>query len=187
MPQDSVTIWKTEYKKLPLESKPGKGPKNLSSFIAERVASKLVINPGTLKIDPVPVFSWQKSLFETPLLALVATADPVTPKVLLTQAWSTSILASTMTITPGSKLNPPPPGTNGIVGTALAIADPPSVALATSSFLAKLIAAEAGSGVDSAFPEACHDAFSKITFTITGTDTTVPTPIPFLLPLTGVQ
>jgi hypothetical protein len=188
MPQDELGKWKDEFAKLPVDAPFPQGPKNLAKFVFERVNGKLSFSPSAIKIDPPATFSWQKSLFETPLLALIATADHISPKIILTNAWSASVLASSMVISPGSKIDPPPPGTNGIVGTALAIIDPPTVVLATAAFLAELIAAAlVGDAEESVFPKACRAAFSKITYTITGIDTTAPTPIPILLPLTAVK
>lgn len=188
MPQDPESVWKDEYKKIPPATDFLSGPRNLATFVDQRVTGKLVIDPGLAKMDPPPTFTWTKALFQTQLLLLAPTPDPISGIIKMVGAWTTATQASFLVIAPGTKIEPPPAGTNGIVGAVVAIMDPPSVTLASAAFLANMLAADAPPDqADSIFPVECFKAFSKLTFTITGIDTTAPTPLPIVMPLTGVK
>ena len=191
MPMDPLPVWLQEWENLPVDATGTQSPKDIANFVDERVTGKLEFGP-LAKFTPPPKFTWQKALFESALriLALVPSPDPITPRTAMANAWQTATLASLMGITaPGTTINPPPPPTTGSVLTAVALIDPPTVAVAYAGFLSDLLTAPpATTPAESVFPRACFKAFTQLTFSVTGTDTT-PTPagpLPIVMPLTAV-
>lgn len=189
---DPLPTWIAEFEKLPPDTTGDQAPKNISKFIDERVTKKLDLNNSIAKISPPPQFTWQPSIFQG-LFALVAkipSIDPVIPATKIAQAWQQATLASTLVITSGASFAPPPPGTNGIAATAIAIIDPATLALAVTGLIADLVSAQpTPSAAAAVLPKALYKAFTSITFTITGMDTKPPPtgPIPIVLPITGVM
>jgi hypothetical protein len=189
---DPLPIWLAEFEKLPQDKDGTQSPKNITEFIDKRVTGKLDLNNSVAKFSPPPQFTWQKSVFQ-PLYAIIAkvpSPDPATPAIKIATAWQTSILASTMILSAGSSIVPPPPGTNGIAATVVAVIDPATVTLAYTTLIADLLKLKATPvAADSEFPKAMYKAFTTITYSITGIDTKPPPagPIPIVLPLTGVM
>jgi len=187
--RDEKQIWIDEHAKLPIDKTPGAGAKRIATLLNERVTGKQSIKDATLGLSPKAKFTWQKPIFQAIMEAVVTPAlDPVVPLTILATAWGTACLASTMIITSGAEMSPPPPGTNGIVGTAIAIIDPPSVAIGQAYIIAQLLLApKVGEQKESKFPVVMYEAFGFLTYTITGIDTKTPEqagPVPFILPLT---
>jgi hypothetical protein len=186
MPQDPLSVWKSKYKDLKPDESGAVGPKNLTNFIDERVTQKLEFDPGQATLSPPPTFTWSKNIFKAALSALVATPDPASSKTVMATAWISATQASTMVIASGATLSPPVG--SGIIGTAVAIVDPPSVTLAGAQLLKDLLKADSPPDqADSVLPVAFQKAFAALTFSITGADATAPTPIPIVLPLTKVK
>lgn len=187
---DALAIWKAEYKKIPTDPTGAIGHLNLAKFVNARVTNKLNVNPGTVTFSPLPVFTWQFLIFDAEILALgaVPSVDPIVPRAKVATAWSTATQASTLIISPGSTMNPPPPGTNGIVKTAVAVLDPDSLTKATNQLTSELQAAQnAPTPDESVFSTAVRNAFLNLTYTITGDDTSGGSgPFPFAFPKTKV-
>ena len=192
MPIDKLDIWLDKFAALPQDPTGDLAPRNIAEFVDQRVSSKLETNTNMVQWTPAPTFTWQKSIFESTLKILCKIPSPlaIIPATSLATSWQTATLASSFAIQPQAKMNKPLPATNGIAATAVAVIDPPSVALAYAYLLPQLIAVPATSDPKEAvFPKAVRQAFLMLTYTITGVDTT-PTPagpIPFLFPLTGVS
>jgi hypothetical protein len=189
---DPLPIWLAEFEKLPQDSTGTQSPKNITEFIDQRVTGKLDLNNSIAKFTPPPQFTWQKSIF-LPLYAVIAkipAVDPITPAIKIASAWQTATAASLMVLSAGSNIVPPPPGTNGIAASVVAVIDPATLATAYSTLIADLSKLKATPvAANSEFPKAMFKAFNSITFTITGLDTKPPPvgPIPIVLPLTGVM
>ena len=189
---DPLPTWLTEFEKLPPDSDGTKAPKEIANFLDQRVTKKLGLKNSPVTLSPPPQFTWQKGIFQ-PLFAAVAmipSIDPLTPALKIAAAWQSATVASTMIISAGAAMNPPPPGTNGIVGTAVAVIDPATLALAVSGLISDLVSAKpAAAAAAATLPRAMYKAFTTLTYTITGIDTKPPPtgPIPFVLPLTGVM
>jgi len=184
LPIDPLPVWKAKFAQIPPDPTGQLSPLLISTFVLERVIQKLILAPSPVKFDPPPSYTWIATFLESTLreLALVPAVEPITPNTKIGNAWSQGTLAAQMIITPGALMNPPPPGTNGVVGTAAAVVDPSSVPPATSALIQDLIAAPpAGTPATVVFPEAFFKAFGKIRFIITGVDTKPPPagPVPF--------
>jgi hypothetical protein len=187
MPIDPLPVWKDEFEKLGVDSTGGDSPRKITEVIDQRVTGKLSIDPKVTLFVGGATFTWQKSIF-LPLFKLataIPSPEPVTPATAIAAAWAAATQASQLNILPGP-MNPPPPGT-GILASALAVIDPPSVLLGQAAIITKLVSAPPSPTPEgNVFPVAFREAFSKVTITITGLDTTTPTPIPFLFPLSPV-
>ena len=120
MPIDPLPVWKSKYAELPLDPTGQLSPILISTFVAERVTGKLIVSPSAVEFQPPPTYAWVPSFLEAALrqLAVVPAADPITPNTMIANAWSQGCAAAILAITPGAKMNPPPPGTNGIAATA---------------------------------------------------------------------
>ena len=189
---DPLPTWLAEFEKLPPDTTGDQAPKNITDFLDARVTGKLDLNNSIAKFSPPPSFTWQKALFQTQfmLLSKIPAPDPISPALKIAQAWQTATMASTMVITAGATVLPPPPGSNGQVSVAIAIVDPATLALAVATLISDLSGAKPSpSASASVLPKALYKAFTSITFTVTGVDTKVPplVPAPILLPLTGVM
>lgn len=189
---DPLSTWLSEYEKLPVDKTGDDSPKNIANFLDQRVNKKMDLKNSTVKMTPPPQFMWAKGVFQSlfAIITKIPVPDQITPAISIATAWQSSILASGMIIQTGASMNPPPPGTNAIVGSAVAILDPPTLAAAYSTLISDLVNAKPSSkNSEAEFPKAMYKAFSSLTYTITGVDTKPPPtgPIPFTLPLTGVQ
>ena len=187
---DDEDIWKDEYEKLPPDPTGLLGPINLAKFVNARVTGKLQIAKSAAAIKPASTFTWNQAAFAAALAGLPPSPDPITPRTRMVVAWQAATLGSILLISPGAKFDPPPSGTNGIAAAVVAVIDPVSVAKAFKGFLeAMLKAKNAPTAADAVFPVACREAFTKLTYTISGADTSVPPtgPIPILMPLTPVE
>ena len=190
MPMDLLPVWKAKFAQIPVDPTGFLSPTRISVFVAERVTKKLIVKPTSVEFQPSPLYTWIPAPLEAAIrsIALIPAVEPVTPNTIIANGWSTATLAAQLIINPGAKMNPPPPGTNGIVGTATAAIDPSSVTAATSQLIKDLIASPpAATPLEPVFPEAVYAAFTKIRFIITGIDTT-PTPagpIPFTINATS--
>jgi len=188
---DALDIWLSEYEKLPQDLTGDDSPKNIANFIDERVTGKLDLDNTVAQFSPPPSFTWQKDTFESlfRLITKIPSPDVITPAIKIATAWQTATQTGTMMITVGAVINPVPPPTNGIVGTATAILDPASLSLAYSDLVSELSSATSVAvRADAVFPKAMYAAFKKLTFTITGIDTTPPPvgPWPINLPMTPI-
>ena len=186
---DPLPLWIVEYEKLPQDKTGFDSPGNITNFINDRVNQKVDLN---VKFSPPPVFTWQKAIFESlfRIISITPSLDPITPAIKVATAWQTSILASTMIISAGATMSPPPPPTNGIISIATAVIDPATVAAAFSGIIADLSSAKPSpTRLQAELPKAIYKAFTKITYTVTGIDTSPPPtgPFPFALPLTSVS
>ena len=189
---DPIAMWLVEFATIPPDTTGDQAPKNIADFLDQRVTAKLDLNNSIAKITPPPQFTWQKSIFQAQfmLLSKIPAVDPISPAIKIAQAWQAATMASTLMISAGAAIAPPPPGTNGIAATAVAIIDPATLAAAMSGLIADLSAAQpTPSAATSVLPKALYKAFTSITYTITGMDTKPPPtgPIPIMLPLTGVM
>lgn len=189
---DPLATWIAEFEKLPLDKTGNESPKNIANFIDLRVTNKLDLNNSIAKFSPTPIFTWKKDIFENlfKLVSLIPSIDPITPAMKIASAWQSATLASTLIISSGATVAPPPPGTNGNAATAIAVIDPPTLATAYAGLIADLSKAKPSkTKAESELAKAIYKAFTKITYTITGVDTKPPPtgPIPFTLPLTGVM
>jgi len=189
---DPLPTWLADFALLPPDSTGSEAPKNIANFLDTKVTNKLDLNNSIAKVSPPPQFTWQKSIFQN-LFALVSkipSPDPITPAAKIAQAWQQATMASTLVISAGATIAPPPPGTNGVAATAVALIDPATLALAVTNLITDLAAAgPTPTAAASVLPKALYKAFTSITFTITGMDTKPPPagPIPILLPITGVM
>lgn len=186
MPIDPKPVWKAKWAEIPLDPTGQISPILISVFVAERVTKKLIVKPTSVEFQPSPIYTWIPVPLESAIrsISLIPAVEPITPNTKLVQGWTTATTTAQLIITPGAKMNPPPPGTNGIVGTAVAAIDPSSVTSAAAGLLQELIAAPpAGTPLDAVFPEAVFDAFTKLRFIITGIDSSPPPtgPIPFTI------
>jgi hypothetical protein len=186
---DPLNIWKNEYEKIPNNLPPPAGSIQISSFINLRVTAKLETNSVTLL--PPPTYTWMMPTFQGLLSAIAAPSpDASIPIMMLANAWASAALSSQLIITPGTQMNPPAPPTTGIISTAVAVIDPPSVALAQQKIVQGLLSAPpASKPSDSKFPEVFREAFTMLTFTLTGLDSTPPPagPLPFVMPMVSVK
>lgn len=183
---DSEDVWVDDFEDLPKAENPFEGVTNLVNLINGKVTGKLTVGtPSTVQFSPSPQFTWNSAVFLATLLSLPPTPDPVSPMLAIAQGWASSVLTSIVVITPGATFNPPTG--NGIVGAALAIIDAPVVAAAQVVLATELIAGGNATGKDVVMPKALRKAFASISYTITGTDTTGPTPVPIVQPLTPVE
>lgn len=188
---DPLATWLSEFEKIPQDTTGDQAPKNMANFINERVTGKIDLSNSVAKFSPPPSFTWQKSTFESlfRIVSKTPSPDPITSAIKIATAWQSATLTSTMVITAGATINPPPPGTNGIAGTAIAILDPASLSLAYAGLISDLSGSKPSAArAQSKLAKAIYTAFTKLTFTITGVDTKPPPtgPIPILLPLTPV-
>ena len=189
---DPLATWIAEFKKLPQDLTGNDSPKNIANFIDQRVTNKLDLNNSIAKFDPTPIFTWQKSIFQAVLTIIAKMPSPevISPAIKMANAWQSATLASTFIISAGAAVSPPPPATDGIAATAVAVIDPATLALAYSGLISDLSSVgPVNMQADAELPKAIYKAFTKITYTITGIDTKPPPvgPIPIILPLTAVQ
>lgn len=192
MAVDPASIWVDTFKLLPQDPTGDLAPTNIANWVNDRVEGKLETSSQVVQFTPPPQFGWQKGIFEETLKAVCKIPSPIAaaPAIKLASAWKDAALASTFTIAPGGNMNPPPSGTNGIVGEGVAVIDPPSVALAYTYLVEQLSGAlPVSDRSNSVLPKAFRQAFLMLTYTISGIDTKPPPsgPIPFSLPLTPVQ
>lgn len=191
MPIDPLPVWYNEYEKLPMDSTGLVSPKNLGKFIANRVNNKLSTQPSIVGFTPVPIFTWQSSLFIAALQIVAKTPafEKISPAMKIASAWQSATQASTFIIQPGATYTPPLPPTNSIASTAQVIINPASIAAGYSLIVNGLSNAPmALKRSQAAFPRVLRDAFMSIKLDITGTDTSVPPagPYPILYPMTAV-
>jgi len=192
---DPLPIWIVEWEKLPQDSTGNDSPKNITTFLNDRVTNKLDLDNSIVKFTPPPQFTWQKGLFENlfKIISKTPSFDPITPAIKIATAWQTATLASTMMISSGAQFAPPLPPSNGIVAIAAAVIDPATLAIAYTGIIADLSSGTPAEIRSKAvFPKALFKAFSSITFTVSGIDTTLPPPagigpVPFVYPLTKVM
>lgn len=191
MPIDPLPVWYNEYEKLPMDSTGLLSPKNLGKFIADRVNNKLSTQPSVVEFTPVPLFTWQSSIFISAiqLLSKTPSFETVTPAMQIASAWQSATQASTFIIQPGANYKPPLPPTNSIASTAQVIINPASITIGYSIIVNGLSSAPmAFKRSQAAFPRVIREAFMSIKLDITGTDTSVPPagPYPILYPMTPV-
>jgi len=182
---DPLPIWLEEWAKLP----PTSTPVDVADFVDQRVTKKLAFGPAA-SMSPPPQFTFQKSIFESALIAIgaVPAIEPLSPAISLATAWQSAVLASTMVISSGTVIVPPPPPSSGVVASLAAVVDP-TIALAFTSLVAELAPGiPVGTPLEAKLPTALFNAFSKLSYSMVGTDSTVPPvgPLPILLPLTPV-
>jgi len=189
---DPMATWLAEFQNIPPDTTGDLAPKNIANFVDLRVTGKLDLDNSIAKVSPPPQFTWQKAIFQAQfaLLSKIPAPDTITPALKLAQAWQTATLSSTLIISAGATIAPPPPATNGQALTAVAVIDPATLALAVQGLISDLSSASPTPvQANSVLPKALYKAFTSITFTITGIDTKVPplVPAPILLPLTKVM
>lgn len=183
---EPVQVWRSKYKDIGLTPDPISGGLKFANYLGERTNNKLEIKSSTATINPSSVFSWNAATFAA-IIALPASPDPVTPRTIMANAWQSAVLSSVMSVNPGSAVSPPVG--NGIFGVpGVCVPDPATLLLAFSGLLADLLGSPpSGDAEASKIPDAFRKAFASVTYTVSGADTTAPTPVPIVIPLSKVM
>jgi len=181
MAMDVLDIWIDQFNLLPFDPTGLLAPPIITAYVRERVNEKLELS--LVKFLPSVIYVWAWEPFLTAFWPICITAQPfiTIPASLIAEAWKNSVAASLFIISEKSfLLNQieyfPTYGTNGILGSTAPcsiIIDPASI-LNGASICFSIIAAATPLDKD-ILPRAFFYAFSALTVTITGVDTT-PTP-----------
>ena len=178
MAMDALDIWINTFKLLPHDPTGLLAPPIITIWVWERVADKLACS--LIKFLPEILFKWQSNIFLAAFWPICITPAPfiVIPAGLIADAWKNSIMASTFFISEQSLLTSsvsyfPTYGTNGVLGSAAIVIDPASI-ITGANILFTMISTATPYTLD-IMPRALFYAFSALTVTITGVDTT-PTP-----------
>lgn len=153
--------------------------------MASAIAS-LVNNLVTLTtVTGATQFTFQQAIFAAQLASIPPGPVAAVQAQLFANAWASAVQASILVVAPGAYFGAPAPPTLFSV-VAATIIDPPSV-IAASSFLALQLAAAApvAVGIQNTYGSAIHDAFLKLTATVTGINSVSPPagPQPLIVPL----
>lgn len=182
MPQDSVSVWKSEFDKLPkVGTNVAEGMTNLANFVDARVTNKLGLGPP---ITGSFAFTFNKAAFVAPLLSLAPVNNP-SGLITMANAWQTAALASVMIVSPGASVGAPtPPTTFSVVA---AVIDPASVAAAYAVLLSKLSAAKPVEK-DPPLPTYFQEAFASLKYNLSGLNSLPPPagPTPLSAPMVTV-
>jgi hypothetical protein len=169
MPIDPVSVWKSEFEKLPkVGTTVAEGMTNLANFVDARVTNKLGLGPPMIGSF---TYTFNKAIFLAPLISLTPSPSNLTGMTALANAWQSAALASMLIVPPGAAVGAPAPPTTFSV--AAAIVDPASVALAYSTLLQKLLAAKPV-GEDPPFPTYFYDAFTALKYNVSGLNSVPP-------------
>lgn len=172
MIEDEAT-WKSTFNDLPKVSD-SSWKQNFANWIAARTDGKLVL----ATYSPSPSFTFNSATFQNNLSETINTGLAS-----LVAAWNSSIAASTMAVTPPTYFTPQTP--QSTFSTVISVLpDPASIAVG-ASIIAELALAQPTT--DSLFPVKFRNAFLSLTYTVTGTDSSAPTPIALVDPIRGVQ
>lgn len=170
---DSLNIWQDGWAALP-KVNDDSWKANLGDYIESRIASlKLLSYVPNTNIS----FSFNKTLFVASLTGIDSGLG--NGAVVIGEAFKTAILASTLAlVVPISIGNPLPATTYSAVSSV--IFDSASALLASSKIAELVNAPPVTEAKNSEFPVKLREAALLLTATISGTDTTTPTPLPLI-------
>jgi len=186
MPIDPEQLWKQRFNDLPKDGGAGGSwATQVAKATDEGVTNKLQLSGITGQVT----FTFQKAIFEN-LIKLAVPAPSAFPGAqAIATAWKTATLASVIVVAPGAFIgSPAPPTTFSVVISS--VIDPPSVAAGYSTLFTLLTTVQGVSnGLDNIIGPALRKAFSLLTVTVTGIDSTPPPngPLPLVAPLTPVM
>jgi len=175
MPLEPKEIWQKTMKDLEAVDNV-QWVQNLSNWLFERVNAKMQIS-GI--VGPVS-YTFNKSVF----MAQMMTATPVNTMALaamkLGTAWEAAVLASNMSVMPGSALGAPTPPT--MWSAPLCVIDPGPVSAAKAKLIKELSDVKlVDDALDSKLPALLREAFLMLTFTTSGINC-LPIPTPLVAP-----
>ena len=167
---DPLSVWKTELANLPKVSD-SSWALNFANYYADRL-----INITTNSSQLVPsgfVFTFSVSTFQSELVSLPPTDDPIAGATSFANAWETALNASTAIVAPGSFIPPTSPMTlfSSIISTVI---DPTSIAAGKAKLLELVSAPPVADPQNSLFPVKFREATLLLTITINGLDSQPP-------------
>lgn len=176
---DSLNIWQDEWANLP-KVNDDSWKSNLGDYIESRIANlKLLSYVPNTNIS----FSFNKTLFVDSLTGIDSGLG--NGAIVIGEAFKTAILASNLTLVVPISIGNLSPTT--LYSSISSVIFDPASALLASSKIAELVNAQpVADALDSEFPVKLREAVLLVTATITGTDSTAPTPIPLIDALRSV-
>jgi hypothetical protein len=183
MATDPLSTWKSTLENLEPTGEVS-WALNFSNWIDERVTDKLVVGQKVSESK----FKFGKTIFAAQLQILTPTGNAVEGITKFADAWEKALLASTMSVPPGTYFGSSSPTTTWASVESVVI-DPASITKGRIILLTLAAAPVAASALDSLFPEKFRNAFLALTVTITGKDSQTPPngPLPLVLPAATVE
>lgn len=171
MSLEPLATWQSTFKAQMPPVAVGTWPLSMTNWYAERFNTPNLDLPGlTLSTSPLPaVFG------NAPFMALFSTLAPglsqAAAMMIVANAWEAGLLASIVTVAPGSSIGAPSPATTWSA-VASSIFDPPSIAAGKAKILELVGADNVADALDAQMPVKFREATLLLTVTTTGTDST---------------
>lgn len=177
---DPLITWQNTFAALP-QVADNSWALNFATWVYDRVVN-IAMNPtqltGTL------TFIFNKTLFASQLATLTPTLNTLSGVTNFANAWETAILTTvfptTLNVAAGAFIPPSTPATLFSVINSV-ILDPASIAAAKAKIIELATTTPTADPYMSEFPKKFREAFLLLTITVTGLDSTAPTPLPLIV------
>jgi len=171
---DPLSSWISLWNLLPLVGD-SSWADNQATFVLKRT-----LTPGLMGLTGQITFTFQEATFANLLKSIPMTPDKTQSATMIANAWNSAVSTSIMVVAPGAFIGTSTPATLFSVVTSTLL-DPSSLLSATQGIVSDLSAAPLSDDT-SARPKAFYKAFKTLTYTVTGTNSIVPTPTPLVAP-----
>jgi len=190
---DALSIWRTTLNALPKVSDNSWAPA-FAAWVADRVSVTGASDGKGIEPDPLSlglaspppggfVFTFNEASFATELQTILPTTDPLAGITSFATAWenaiNTVIFPTFLNVTPGAFI--PPSNPTSLFSAIISVTiDPLSVTAAKAKIIELASSTPVSDPNLSDFPVKFREAFLLLTITITGLDSTTPTPVPLI-------